>query len=112
MHMANISRSLKMFLALTIAFFGVGLMAASADTDVSVFGSLGAGAGYAGSFTVNTSGGTTPGTGETITTGWVKIWGEGADNGTYNNILFNGDLNALYGVPIYLFSVGSYSDPY
>jgi hypothetical protein len=115
MNMLKVSRSLKMFVALTVAFFGVGLMSASADSFVSIVGQLGPGAGYSAFLIVDTSGGSTPATGETIVSGSVQIWGEGVGNdGTYsstNDLLFNGE-DPYNPYPSYLFAVGSYNDPY
>jgi PEP-CTERM motif len=73
----NISRPVKMFLVLTVAFFGPGLMVASADS-VNLSGTFTNGESFTGTVI------TTPGTPGTITSGSLTVSG-GADAGVYND---------------------------
>jgi hypothetical protein len=84
----SLSRPAKVFLALTVAFFGPGLMAASADS-VTLSGTFTNGESFTGTVI------TTPGTPGTITSGSLTVSG-GADAGVYNDF-FSADFG------VYLF---------
>ena len=98
----SVSR-LVMFFALTVACFGFGLLAASADE--IVVGSFGP---DTFSATLQVSGGTTPATGEVITGGSLTLSGPIAP-GTYNDWFAAEDLYGDTGV--YLFQVSQGGGP-
>jgi hypothetical protein len=103
----SINRSAKMLLVLAVALLGPGLVAAKADvvTTEDFSGNFANGGTFTGSVTVDTpTGDTTPGTGQTITGGSVTVSGEGANNGTYSNPLYDGVEGA--GV-VYYFQAGA-----
>jgi hypothetical protein len=83
----SVSRPVKMFLALTVAFLGPGLRAAYADT-VNASGTFTNGESFIGTLV------TTAGTPGTITAGSLTVSG-GPDAGTYNNF-FAGAFPGVY----------------
>lgn len=125
MHIATVSRSLKMCVALAVAFLGVGLMSALADgcsniisIDPTQFAS--GPVTFTGTVTVNDCDLASPSAGETITAASITISGAAAvDNGIYtsNSDCTQGFGNCYtadysgYGYPIYLLSLSQSGSP-